>query len=113
MSDNFSLRNNSYHTYNNLNKIYLAGISYGDLIKKYNFSKKDLDIFLPLNLMISRHLILKSIILVIILNGPQETFIMQLKIVILDQDPLEQREHIVNIIVLMIKLMIFITIQLL
>ena len=48
MSDNFfSLRNNSYHTYNNLNKIYLAGISYGDLIKKYNFSKKDLDIFLP------------------------------------------------------------------
>ena len=48
MSDNFfSLRNNSYHTYNNLNKIYLAGISYGDLIKKYNFNKKDLDIFLP------------------------------------------------------------------
>ena len=39
MSDNFfSLRNNSYHTDNNLKKIQLAGISYGDLIKKYNFS---------------------------------------------------------------------------
>ena len=48
LSDNFfSLRNNSYHTYNNLNKIHLAGISYEDLTRKYNFSKKDLDIFLP------------------------------------------------------------------
>jgi N-acetyl sugar amidotransferase len=48
LTDNLiSLRNESYHTYNNLEKIYLAGISYNDLVKKYKFNKKDIDIFLP------------------------------------------------------------------
>ena len=37
LSDNLnSLRNDSYHTYNNLAKIYLAGINYNDLVNKLN-----------------------------------------------------------------------------
>mgnify|MGYP001195062489 CR=1 FL=1 len=48
LGDNLvSLRNDSYHTYSNLDKLFLAGISYNDLIIKYKFKKKDLDIFLP------------------------------------------------------------------
>ena len=42
-----SLRDNSYHTYKNLNNIYLGGVKYSDLISKYKVNKKSLDIFLP------------------------------------------------------------------
>jgi N-acetyl sugar amidotransferase len=42
-----SLRDSSYHTYKNIKNIYLGGVKYDDLIKKYRVSKKKLDYFLP------------------------------------------------------------------
>ena len=42
-----SLRNKSFHTLKNKDEIYLGGIQYKNLINKYNFNPKDLDVFLP------------------------------------------------------------------
>ena len=42
-----SLRNKSFHTLRDKDEIYLGGIKYTDLINKYNFKMKDLDVFLP------------------------------------------------------------------
>ena len=50
LSDNFSsLRSKHYHTFNNINKIYISGVKYSDLIDAYKVSKKDLDLFMPPN----------------------------------------------------------------
>ena len=41
IKDNLSsLRNNSYHTYENIDSIYLGGVKYSELLKKYNISRK-------------------------------------------------------------------------
>jgi N-acetyl sugar amidotransferase len=46
LADNFSsLRNKSYYTYNSIDKVYLGGIKFRDLLKK--FDKKNLEDFLP------------------------------------------------------------------
>ena len=42
-----SLRNKSFHTLKNKDEIYLGGIQYKNLINKYNFNPKELDVFLP------------------------------------------------------------------
>ncbi len=42
-----SLRDKSYYTMNNLNEVYLGGISVPELIEKYGLSLSDLQIFLP------------------------------------------------------------------
>ena len=48
IKDNLSsLRNNAYHTYENKNSIYLGGVSYTNLLKKFKLEEKDLEIFLP------------------------------------------------------------------
>ena len=48
IADNLkSLRDNSYHTYKNLNNIYLGGTRYQDLIDNYKVDKKSLEVFLP------------------------------------------------------------------
>lgn len=50
LADNFSsLRSKHYHTFNNINKIYISGVKYSDLIDNYKVSKKDLDLFMPPN----------------------------------------------------------------
>ncbi len=47
--NNISLRKKSYFAAKNYKNIYLAGIKISELIKKYNFEKRDLQIFLPIN----------------------------------------------------------------
>ena len=47
--NNISLRKKSYFAVKNYKNIYLAGIKISELIKKYNFEKRDLQIFLPIN----------------------------------------------------------------
>ena len=48
IKDNLSsLRNNAYHTYENKKSIYLGGVSYTNLLKKFKLEEKDLEIFLP------------------------------------------------------------------
>ena len=47
--NNISLRKKSYFAVKNYKNIYLAGIKISELIKKYNFEKRDLEIFLPIN----------------------------------------------------------------
>lgn len=42
-----SLRNKSFHTLKDKDEIYLGGIQYRNLIDKYKFNPKDLDVFLP------------------------------------------------------------------
>jgi len=42
-----SLRDKSYFTQNNLDKIYLSGIKLNSLYQDYKFSKKDIEVFLP------------------------------------------------------------------
>jgi N-acetyl sugar amidotransferase len=44
-----SLRAKSAYVEKNINNIYLSGIKYSDLIKKFNFKKNDLDIYLPIS----------------------------------------------------------------
>jgi len=49
ISDNAnSLRNSSYHIYNNLSEIRLGGVKINEIIKDHNFKIKDLETFLPL-----------------------------------------------------------------
>ena len=43
-----SLRDNSFHTFNKIEELYLAGVKIKDLINEYNISYKDLMIFLPI-----------------------------------------------------------------
>ena len=45
--NNKSLRDKSYLTFKNLDKIYLGGMKYSDILYKYKLDKKSLDIFLP------------------------------------------------------------------
>ena len=45
--NNKSLRDKSYFTFKNLDKIYLGGMKYSDILYKYKLDKKSLDIFLP------------------------------------------------------------------
>ena len=46
LADNFSsLRKKSFYTYNSIDKVYLGGIKFKDLIKKFN--KKNIEDFLP------------------------------------------------------------------
>ena len=40
-------RDKKFYTYNKLKDIYLAGLSYKDLINKFNISPKDLETYLP------------------------------------------------------------------
>ena len=48
LSENFtSLRNKTFHTYKNIDKLYLGGIKLKEIENTYKFSKKDLSIFLP------------------------------------------------------------------
>jgi N-acetyl sugar amidotransferase len=48
IADNsISLRNKSYYTFKNKDKLHLSGIKINDLINDYKISKKDLDVFLP------------------------------------------------------------------
>lgn len=48
IADNLtSLRDKSYFTFNNLNEIYLGGVSVQDLIDNYNLTLNDLQAFLP------------------------------------------------------------------
>ena len=42
-----SLRNKSFHTLKDKDEIYLGGIQYRNLVDKYKFNPKDLDVFLP------------------------------------------------------------------
>ena len=42
-----SLRNKSYYTYKNLDKIFLGGKKIAEILSETNFKKKDIDIFLP------------------------------------------------------------------
>lgn len=42
-----SLRNKSFHTLKDKDEIYLGGIQYRNLVNKYKFNPKDLDVFLP------------------------------------------------------------------
>lgn len=42
-----SLRDRSYHTFNNLDEIYLGGVSLADLIENYDVTLSDLKCFLP------------------------------------------------------------------
>jgi N-acetyl sugar amidotransferase len=42
-----SLRKNSYHTFKDKDRLFISGIKAKDLISKYRFKEKDLDIFLP------------------------------------------------------------------
>ena len=44
-----SLRAKSAYVEKNIKNIYLSGIKYSDLIKKFNFKKNDLDIYLPIS----------------------------------------------------------------
>ena len=44
-----SLRSKSFHTYSNLNEIYIAGTKYKELREKYKIGEKDLQNYLPLN----------------------------------------------------------------
>jgi N-acetyl sugar amidotransferase len=44
-----SLRDKSYYAMNNLNEIYLGGVSVNDLVKNYNVSLSDLLTYLPAN----------------------------------------------------------------
>ncbi|MBP9819902.1 N-acetyl sugar amidotransferase [Candidatus Woesebacteria bacterium] len=46
--NNSSLRDKSYHTYKNLNDLYLGGVALPELIDKYEISLADLKAFLPL-----------------------------------------------------------------
>ncbi len=46
--NNSSLRDKSYHTYKNLNDLYLGGVALPELIDKYKISLADLKAFLPL-----------------------------------------------------------------
>ncbi len=48
--NNTSLRNKLYHTLNNLDEVYLGGIKYSDLIKKFKIDRELLSDFIPLNL---------------------------------------------------------------
>jgi hypothetical protein len=49
ISDNsHSLRDSSYHIYNNFSEIKLGGIKISEIIRDYNFKIKDLEAFLPL-----------------------------------------------------------------
>ena len=51
ISDNkSSIRDKIYHTSNNLDKVYLGGINYYDLINKYKFEPEHLSDFVPLNI---------------------------------------------------------------
>lgn len=45
--NNNSLRDSSYFTFKNLNKIYLGGVKYSEIIDNYKVEKKKLDFFLP------------------------------------------------------------------
>ena len=48
IADNFSsLRDKSFFTLSNLNKVHLGGVSYKDLINKHKINHKDLDLYLP------------------------------------------------------------------
>ena len=48
IKDNLSsLRNNAYHTYENKKSVYLGGVSYTNLLKKFKLVEKDIEIFLP------------------------------------------------------------------
>lgn len=44
-----SLRDKSYYTFNNIDELYLGGVSVKDLINKYSLKSHDLDVFLPAN----------------------------------------------------------------
>jgi len=47
--NNTSLRDKSFFTYNNIEKLNLAGVSVNQLKNKYGLSNKDLEIFLPIS----------------------------------------------------------------
>tara|TARA_B100000575_G_scaffold292980_1_gene302920 strand:+ start:1043 stop:2257 length:1215 start_codon:yes stop_codon:yes gene_type:complete len=50
IAENFNpLRNDKFFSYSKLNEIYLGGVKAAEYLKKYKFSFKDLEIFLPLN----------------------------------------------------------------
>ena len=76
IKDNLSsLRNNSYHTYENIDSIYLGGVKYSELLKKYNISPKDLEIFLPPQLKLFKNKSLQVHYLGYFIKWiPQETF---------------------------------------
>ena len=48
IADNSSLRDESYHTMDNFDKMYLAGLPVNELIDSYKLTKSDLMTFLPL-----------------------------------------------------------------
>lgn len=48
--NNTSIRSKLYHTTSNLDQVYLGGIKYNDLIKKYKIDPKMLSDFIPLSL---------------------------------------------------------------
>jgi len=45
-----SLRNKSYHTYQNLDSIYIGGVKIKDLMNDYKFKFKDIEPILPINI---------------------------------------------------------------
>ena len=48
--NNTSIRSKLYHTTSNLDQVYLGGIKYNDLIKKYKIDPEMLSDFIPLSL---------------------------------------------------------------
>jgi len=51
IADNLSsLRNKSYHTYQNLDSIYIGGVKIKDLINDYKFKFKDIEPILPIHI---------------------------------------------------------------
>ena len=47
--NNSSLRDKSYFSYNNIDQLFLGGVSIKYLKEKFNLSNADLEIFLPIN----------------------------------------------------------------
>jgi len=75
-----SLRKKSFYTYQNINKLYLAGISLNELYSTYSLKRKDIDIFLPPSTKVLESIPLEVHYLGYYINWiPQETFYYSVK----------------------------------